>query len=185
MDNLRSHLPAIRGGVRFRPFQESDLPEWYAMEADEELKRYILPSRPVIPYEEWANRARDGLNPAGDSSFVLEDVLSGAFAGRATVHHYLGTCHHEHRELQVVVAKPFLGKRIGKVASLSLCEYAFASLGATLIFGVVHPEHPRSIQLLIELNFSEIDSNRNPDGAIESRVFELSPEAFHRVLARA
>lgn len=168
---LSLRLPAVRGAVKVRRLQESDLPEWYALEMDKELKRYIRPACPWRPYQDWAAESRFLFE--SDTVFALEHASTGSFAGRASIGHFLGTCDSKHRELQVVVARRFIGHGLGKDAASLLCEYGFTTLGATSIYASADPAHPRSLQLLNELDFSEVAPTTSAEGVIEARVFRL------------
>ena len=103
-----------------------------------------------------------------------EDVATGGFAGRASLGHYLRYGNPAHREAQVVLDKPYLGKHLGREVTMLLCTIAFDFLEAETVFGVVHPEHGPSLRLMDALRFSEVAPEVSAARVIVARVFELA-----------
>ena len=122
-------LPHIVGSVAVRHFRDSDLSALYDIESDAFLKQFIHGGHVIASREDWIAKAR-GLC-SSDFQFALEHVPSAQFMGRGTLGHYTLNNNAEHREVQVILAKPFLGRRLGRAACLALLSASFTFQRAT------------------------------------------------------
>lgn len=175
MTPAHTWLPRNRGHIAIRALRESDLSALYELESDPILKQFV--GGPVkAPRNEWIDQARRLCT--SDNTFALEYVPTGSFAGRASVGHFLRHCDPAHREIQIILAKPFLGCGLGREACLLLCELAFDLLDASSVFAVVDPAHQASLRLVTALKFAEVEPQVNSSGQIEKRVFQFSRKAY-------
>ena len=146
-----------------------DLSPLYELESDPWIKQYVggavRESR-----DKWLARAACLVN--SDSRFKLSCRATAAFAGRLAfgdLGHEPGTV-----EVQVLLGKAFVGKRLGAEACALACQWAFRSMNATRVGAVVDPLHTASLDLVRRLGFHEIDPQRDPKGALSKRVFVIN-----------
>lgn len=151
------------------------------MESDPILKQFN--GGPVkTARNEWIDQALELCS--SEITFALEHVPTGSFAGCASVGHFLRHCDPAHREVQIFMATPFVGRGLGRVASLLLYDIAFDVYGASSVFAVVNPAHHASLRLVAAFKFAEVQPEVNSAHQIEKRVFELSQDG-HRQLTQS
>jgi RimJ/RimL family protein N-acetyltransferase len=152
-------LPIIGKAILIREMRDQDIELLYDLETDNEVKRYVGGCTLSRPKHDWIVGMRQ-IRVTPTRSFRSLDALlplivtckaTGKFAGRAALGHY-----HDIRrfEIQVIIAKQYWGKRLGKEAVELLMGVAFNNLNALSVVSVVHPENNQSLKLVIELGFT-------------------------------
>ncbi len=157
-----------REELGLRRFCNGDLEALFELESDPFLKQYV--GGPVTkPRAQWF---QDAMRlPYVLHQFALVYAPSNAFAGRVTLGHYQTA---ECREAQVILARQFVGKGLGRAALGLACSYAFEIFGAEKVVGVIDPRHAASLALVEAFNFREAPPVPSSGGGIIKRVFELA-----------
>ena len=150
-----------------RRFESADFGALFEIESDAFLKQYVGGAS-AKPREEWIAQC-DSL-PSDDVQFALEHIPSGALAGRVTLGHYRAP---DVREVQIILAKAFVGLSLGRTAFDLACNHAFSTLGAKSIVAVVDPAHDASLRLVAKVGLSEISPEVDGLGQTIKRVFAL------------
>ncbi len=158
---------AVRVPFGLRRFESADFGALYDIESDPFLKQYVGGAN-AKPREEWLAQC-DSL-PSDSVQFALEHTPSGTLAGRVTLGHYRAS---DVREVQVILARAFVGRGLGRAAFDLACSHAFSSLGAQSIVAVVDPAHKASLRLVTAAGLSEISPETNASGQTIKRVFAL------------
>jgi RimJ/RimL family protein N-acetyltransferase len=165
-------VPRTFGGICVRSLRFEDLPALYDdIEADPDVKSFIIGGPTKAQRGQWIIDARSLCER--EDFYALDCSTSSEFVGRASLMHYCNSGEPGDLELQVLISKRFWRRGLGRDASRLLCDLAFDRLGATRVFAVVHPAHPRSATLASELGFEE---QPEPDG--DRRTFVLTRERF-------
>lgn len=166
--NTRDHVLMQHEELGLRHFLADDLDALFELESDGFLKEYV--GGPVTkPRGQWLKDAATLVQV--EYQFALEHLPTGGFAGRVTLGHYHSK---DCREVQVILAKPYVGKLLGRVACQLACSYAFETLSATSVVGVVDPRHTASLNLVAALGFRETLPQIDASGSVTKRVFELA-----------
>jgi RimJ/RimL family protein N-acetyltransferase len=163
-------LPLRARKTTLRRITVKDLAEWYALEADPDVKRYI--GGPVRkPAAEWIEEARKRL-PISSPIAVVE-TESGHFVGRASLD---WDRERKVSEVAVVIAKAFWGDRYRFGRDVSELLIDFSNLGVEKVVAVVHPQNEASRKLLDRLGFACVgERSGNPDDWQNGHlVFELA-----------
>ncbi|MEO8802897.1 MAG: GNAT family N-acetyltransferase [Rudaea sp.] len=151
-----------------RHFCNDDLEALFDLESDPFLKQFV--GGPVTKSRaQWLQDA--ARLPLHSYQFALVCAASNAFAGRVTLGHFQQA---DCREAQVILARQFVGKGLGRTALCLACAYAFEIFGAKSVVGIVDPQHAASIALVEALGFHEASPVLAEGGSIIKRVFELA-----------
>lgn len=155
-----------------RRFREDDLELLYELEADKELKQFVG-GAVSADRETWIKKAK--VLCESNTQFALEHTLTGKFAGRVTLgDNTHGTYIHANcREIQLLMARDFVGQGHGNEVLALVCGYAFDGLNTECLVAVVNPAHQASLRLVHQFDFTEIDPEQSSDGQILNRVFAL------------
>jgi ribosomal-protein-alanine N-acetyltransferase len=149
-------LPIVGPRITIRAPVEADLEEWYLLEADPEVKRYVR--GPVTrPREEWVTGMR-GVLEAGTPHLAVEDRASGLFAGRAALSMV-------DWELQVLIARAHWGEGLGREVSELLIGAAFGYMRAPCVTAVIDPGNAASLRLVEALGFARIGTKDRDEDA--------------------
>lgn len=150
-----------------RRFAQCEIPELYAIESDSFLKRYV--GGPVKrDRDEWIQAAASIVRC--DVQFALIHIPSKELAGRVTLGHYHRI---DKREVQIILARRFVGQGLGREAFQLACSYAFSGLGARTIVAVIDPAHTASLALVTAAGVTESTPVMDTAGNLINRVFEL------------
>src|SRR5215472_16484571 len=142
-------LPIVGARLTIRAGTEQDLEDWYLLETDPDVKRYV--GGPATrPRDEWLSGMRGWIQRREMLHAVVAVNPSGAFAGRALLSR--NDPNSNERELQVLIAKTHWGEGFGREASELLIRAGFKR-GAPAISAVVHPENAASLALVQTLGF--------------------------------
>ena len=142
-------LPIVGAWLTIRAGTEQDLEDWYLLETDPDVKRYV--GGPATrPRDEWLSGMRGWIQRREMLHAVVAVNASGAFAGRALLSR--NDPNSNERELQVLIAKTHWGEGFGREASELLIRAGFKR-GAPAISAVVHPENAASLALVQTLGF--------------------------------
>lgn len=146
---MRITLP-LQKAVVLCEFEASDAEEACAMEFDPEVKRYLrLPNKSP---SEWIESFKSQIGSL--PSFAVVTLPERILAGRASIGApVLGG---NVSELEIVIAKPFWGDRLGRAVADLLIREAFCALGASTVTATVHPENAPSLRLLRAFQFEEV-----------------------------
>lgn len=101
--------------------------------------------------EEWLTQAKiDTMR-----GWAVEAIPSRKFCGRACISR-AQSFEKGIAELEIVIAKPYWGRKLGREIAIALLELAFSKLGAKGIVGEVHPSNQASIALLEHFGFNPL-----------------------------
>jgi [ribosomal protein S5]-alanine N-acetyltransferase len=168
-------LPLIGKRITVRAAVVEDLEDWYQLESDKDVKRYV--GGPVTQSrDDWISGMRRAIDRGGLLSHVVAVKPTGTFAGRARLTQY-DACSLDW-EIQVLIAKSYWGERLGRDTSEILIRAGFDFLPAAGIVAVIHPENEPSLKLFETLGFK--DTGKRPaDGWDEGHlIYRLRPEHF-------
>jgi len=163
-------LPIVGERVIVRSMSENDLPQYYALHADEAVMRYIGGAE-TRPREEWIAGMRKHL----DQPLALTVKSTGEFAGSATL--TLPGLPSYDSELRVLMAQPYWGKCFGREVSRLLIKAAFEHLRACSVVAIVDPENKASLKLCAALDFRFVEIKRDGTWDKGHHRFELPKEA--------
>jgi RimJ/RimL family protein N-acetyltransferase len=121
-------LPIIGKAIVIREMRDEDIELLYDLETDNEVKRYVGGGTLSRPRQDWIERMRQ-LRVTHDALLPLIVTCIRRF------------------EIQVIIAKQYWGKRLGKEAVELLMGVAFNNLNALSVVSVVHPENNPSLKL--------------------------------------
>ena len=162
----------IANGALLRPFVVADAELTYGFEFDPGVKKYLwLPDKDKVEWmKAFTSQARTGTYRASAIVALPESVL----AGRASINRSLNDPHS--RELQIIVAKPFWGRGLGRIVADMLIRCAFTELGAKVVTATVHPDNAASLNLLKAFKFVPVgvESEGKQVGHL---LYELRAEA--------
>lgn len=150
-------LPIRGERVSIRRLEERDLANWYALEADPCVKRYV---GGAVHYsaDEFISHGRKSLR-AEAGPLIIELNEDGSFVGKASLAKTClettspGAMWQTEWEIQVLIAKLFWGEGFGREAVSELVSAAFALREVTSVVAVVDPEHKPSRKLMDNLGF--------------------------------
>jgi|SRR5712691_3517427 len=174
-------LPINGDGILLREFRAEDAESLAGIEYDPDVKKYMR--LPEGERQEWIQRFTPGSMHACEIC-AIEVLPEQVLAGRASISKML--CTQEKRELQIVIARAFGGRRLGRKAAQILIPAAFEDLDTTAIVGVVNRENQRSLNLLHFFGFEyrgkkECDPDDWQGGHL---IYELSRGAYDASLQR-
>jgi RimJ/RimL family protein N-acetyltransferase len=153
-------LPIVGARLTIRAGTEQDLEDWYLLETDPDVKRYV--GGPVTrPRDQWLAGIRGWIQRREMLHAVVAVNASGAFAGRALLSR--NDPNSKERELQVLIAKTHWGERFGSEASELLIRAGFKR-GAPGISAVVYPRTGRAWRSSRPLVSRALAGNRRIDG---------------------
>nr|WP_298128700.1 hypothetical protein [uncultured Pseudoxanthomonas sp.] len=98
---------ATKSPLGLRRFGETDLGTLFDIESDPFLKQYVGGSVKTSRSEWICNAARI---TQSENQYALEHIPTGFLAGRLSLGHYDGP---DNREIQVILAKNFVVRRMG------------------------------------------------------------------------
>jgi ribosomal-protein-alanine N-acetyltransferase len=165
-------LPIIGERVIVRSMSENDLPQFYALHADEAVKRYVGGSE-TRPREQWIAGMRKHL----DQSLALTVKSTGDFVGSATL--TLPGLPSSDSELRVLIARPYWGRCYGREVSRLLIKAAFEDLGACSVVAIVHPANRASLDLCEALGFRFVEIKQNGTWDKGHHRFELPKRSWN------
>jgi [ribosomal protein S5]-alanine N-acetyltransferase len=165
-------LPIEGKKTTLRRMSVEDLPEWYALEAHPDVKRYIRGPEPR-PRDEWIEKACDLVPHLKEFAVIAKD--SGRFAGRASL-----TPYNEHGEWEIIVliAKDQWGSGLGRDVTEALIQTAFCRMKVRAVVGVIHPENAASRRLVCKLGF-ECTGINSSDGWQKGHIIYRLPNSVH------
>lgn len=137
-----------------RPFRQSDLDAFAAMQADQEVMRHLGvgadAGKPRTSAETWANMAivMGQWALKGYGSFALEERASGAFIGRAGILHPEGWAE---PELAYALARPAWHRGYAEEACRAILPWAFRATGAERIVSYIAQGNTPSARLAARL----------------------------------
>jgi RimJ/RimL family protein N-acetyltransferase len=176
-------LPKVGEDIIIRQPKDRDLEDWYELESDPFVMQFlggaIQTSRTV-----WISKMVTNLATTTnvESMLAIESKQEKVFAGRCSIARIAEPPYPEDvRELQVVMARRFIGLQLGKQAALLLLAMAFGDLNATKILGVIHPEHGKCRTLCSGLGF--VDSGKTDKKG--NQEFILTISAYNQRLKSA
>jgi ribosomal-protein-alanine N-acetyltransferase len=156
----RLPTPIVGKKVIIRSLSEGNLGQLYALEVDEDVKKYV--GRSVKNRrKEWITGMSRSLGQAHQPLCVTVKA-TGNFAGRASLS-YPGLPLEE-SELQVLIARRYWRSGFGYEVSELLISAAFDRLGARSVVAVVHPENTASRKMCEKLGFVFGAIKRYPAG---------------------
>ena len=138
-----------------RDFVKSDVQVIADIESDADVKKYI--GLPDSARADWVK----SFHPDDLRGWAIEAIPEQTLAGRASISRPKDPAPFGILELQIVIAKPFWGRKLGRQVAAALIQYAFNDSRTVAVIAQVHPEN-RAIHLLLEA-FSFV-----PDGTDNS-----------------
>jgi RimJ/RimL family protein N-acetyltransferase len=149
------HVPTLTTErLLLRPFHQSDLDAFAAMQADAEVMRHLgvgaSAGKPRTRAETWANMAQmmGQWVLKGYGSFAVEERASGAFVGRAGILHPEGW---PEPELAYALARPAWHRGYAEEACRAILPWAFGATGAERIVSYIKPDNTPSARLAARL----------------------------------
>ncbi|SRR6266545_3515614 len=166
-------LPKIGDGFVLRDFVIGDAQALADIEYDQDVKKYL-----AIPNRDRAEWVRV-FTPDLAFGWAIELTPEGVLAGRASISKYSPG----EGELQIVIAKPFWGRRLGRKIAQILIPAAFEELNAVKLIGVVHPENHASLALLRAWGFSSCGKKDCAEDHWQygHLIFELTRNAYNKL----
>jgi [ribosomal protein S5]-alanine N-acetyltransferase len=150
-------FPMTGPHIEVRKLRKHDIPKLYDLETDPDVKRYVggVVKRPK---EEWVTGMRLRMQrPSDVLPFAIIDKAAGDFVGRATISPK--DCDGSW-EIQILIAKRYWGKRLGREVCELLMTALYRDLGAQSIVAVVHPDNKASRALVEASEFVRIGVNQ-------------------------
>lgn len=138
-------LPKHGDGFLLRDFVAGDAEPLAKIEYDPEVKKYL-----AVPAKDRAEWIR-AFAPDLVRGWAIEVTPEGVLAGRASISR---ACAAGEGQLEIVIAKSFGGRKLGRKVAQILIPAAFEELNAVAVVGVVHPEHRASLELLASWGFA-------------------------------
>ncbi len=143
-----------------REFLVIDAHAAYAFEFDSSVKKYLwLPEKSK---DNWISDYEKLVSSGRYPSLAVLALPEGKLAGRASIN----CCSEDQfrRELQIIIAKPFWGRGLGRIVAKLLIRRAFDEFSANVVTATVHPDHSSSIQLLQAFGFALTGTKPDGDG---------------------
>lgn len=164
-------LPIIGATILIRAMQEQDIELVYNLDADEDVKRYVGGAL-TRPKEEWIERMRQlSTSQVATLPLIIACKDTGDFVGRAALS---STDFDKQRfEIQVLLARNYWGRRLGREVTELLIGVAFNSIKASSVIAVIHPEHEASLALVKNLGFTYLETKQAERWDKGYYVFEL------------
>lgn len=139
--------------ISLRPVAETDLPELFEINGDDEVTRFL-------PYNTWTQR-EDGVawfhrmqalaaSGSGRQLVVVHTAQARVIGSALLFHHDEGS---RRVELGYVLGRAYWRQGLMREALTVLCGHAFGSLGIRRIEAEVNPANIGSNQLLLALGF--------------------------------
>lgn len=178
-------LPREGDGIRLREFCLEDAPLLADIEYDPEVKRFLDP--PSIERSDWIRRFSERVRKDSFACCAIDVLPECVLAGRVSIPIYCLDLAGEKREFQVVIAKAFWGRKLGRKAADILIPAAFQELHAPAVIGIVHPENKRSLALLGSWGFEYREQIMEAAYGWQQghRIYELTREAYNRRMQAA
>jgi RimJ/RimL family protein N-acetyltransferase len=159
-----------------RPHQVDDAADWYALQSDPTVLRYLSwPRRsPRASRRHLHHRTRHTrLEQAGDF-LALAVELDGRLIGDVSLHLREVAAGDRRAEIGWIIGTEWAGRGYASEAARALLRIAFETLGARYVTAVMDPDNERSELLARRLGFLQIG-----EAAIE-RTMLLGRERFRR-----
>lgn len=140
--------------VSLRPFGPEDLERTRRWMADPEVRRYLLPATPLLPfsYEEWVNRV---YTSPTSQHFAITLNASGQHIGNCSLHSI--SWEERSAEVGIVIGeKDLWGRGYGPEALCLLLNYGFEGLGLRRILLHVYRENHRAIRAYEKVGFLRV-----------------------------
>jgi RimJ/RimL family protein N-acetyltransferase len=152
-------LPA-ENGVLLRDFVVADSELACAFEFDPDVKKYLwLPKKTK---DDWVGAFKFAVQTRTYSAIAVVALPEHILAGRASIDALLNN--QSSRELDIIIAKPFWGRGLGRIVADMLIRRAFEQLSANVVTATVHPENQHSLELLHAYGFVKVGAKPQGDG---------------------
>jgi RimJ/RimL family protein N-acetyltransferase len=160
-------IPKSTKACLIREYEESDIPRIAEIEFDPITKKYVgLPSRTK---EEWLADANLELLHGWVVVALPENIVAGRVCLNRAKNSAPGVA-----EFEIIIAKEFWGRKLGRAAASLMLAAAFEELNAKAILAEVHPENEASLALLKEYGFTYLcESEKKP-----MHIYEVKRSAF-------
>ena len=128
----QDRLLPVFSGVLLRRFEAADAEAAAEIEYDPVVKQYL--GKPTKPRNKWIEEFPSKMQ--GNWSFAVIAQPENVLAGRASLHLRsldpitTKTEMNQKRELEIIIASAFLGRRFGRLVAHALIPIAFDVLGA-------------------------------------------------------
>ena len=150
-------LPLTGLKVVIRKLYQRDIPKLYDLEADPDVKRFVG-GVVRLPKDEWVDGMRQLMqSPLAVLPFTILDKESGDFVGRTTISDKDSD---GVWEIQILIAKQYWGKRLGREVCELVMSALYRDLGAKSVIAVVDPNNKASRALVEAFGFMHIGVNR-------------------------
>jgi ribosomal-protein-alanine N-acetyltransferase len=174
-----SRCPRIESArLWLRPFAEDDLDAYTAVLQSEPVRMSLHLPGTVGRWEAWSQMAAwlGQWELRGTGQWALEEKATGAFVGRAGLHHP-GREDWPGVEIGWTLHPDFWGRGYATEAGRRAVEYAFGELDLAEVCSVILPENSRSIAVARRLGFT----------LREERILSHAPAMSHGIwwLSRA
>ncbi|TDO45388.1 RimJ/RimL family protein N-acetyltransferase [Kribbella sp. VKM Ac-2527] len=162
-----------------RPFRDSDLEPWVAMNTDPEVMKY-LGGKPLSPEE--SERITVGVNKRYESDGIgflaIERRSDGAFLGACGLQHE--PWYPDDMELGWRLAREYWGHGYATEAASSWMAYGFTELDLPRIISITDTPNERSIAVMRRLGMSfDHAAELEEDGdTFEAVIYSITPEAW-------
>jgi RimJ/RimL family protein N-acetyltransferase len=153
-------LPIEGEKVLIRKSYKKDLELLYALDVDEDVKRYV--GGPVTrPRQEWIEGMQRlfAQPPTAALPLVVISKATGGFAGRASLSPKDTTG--QYWEIQVLIARKYWGQRLGREVVILLMGVAFDACKASTVIAVVDPNNTASRALVDALGFRYVETKQS------------------------
>jgi RimJ/RimL family protein N-acetyltransferase len=159
-----------------RPHRSADASDWYALQSDPNVLRYLpWPRRsPRASRRHLRHRTRHiRLEQAGDF-LALAVELDGRLIGDVSLHLREVAAGDRRAEIGWIIGTEWAGRGYASEAARAMLRFAFDAVGARYVSAVMDPDNERSHLLARRLGFLEIGETGT------ERTMLLSGERFRR-----
>jgi RimJ/RimL family protein N-acetyltransferase len=159
-----------------RPHRSADGDDWYALQSDPNVLRYLPwpPRSRAASRRHLRHRTRHvRLEQAGDF-LALAVELDGRVVGDVSLHLRDVPAHQRRAEIGWIIGTEWAGRGYASEAARAMLRLAFDRLDARYVTAVMDPDNDRSHLLALRLGFLQIGE------AGRERTMLLSREQFRR-----
>lgn len=155
-------LPSPTDRVRFREYRDDDIDDVVAMFGDAQARRFYPEMDTPKACRGWIEWSRRNYRDHGFGLWVIEDRSTGEFLGDCGLT-YQPVEGDRLLELGYHLLEQHRGRGLVTEAGRACIEYAFATVGASMVCSTVHPENAPSLAVARRLHASE-RTYRKDDG---------------------
>lgn len=151
------HVPELRTArLILRGWQEADIAPYAAIQADPEVRRWVGDGRPIGPEAATAevHGFSDEWRRLGCGRWAVVDLAAGQLIGNCGILHWYEATPQATPELAYGFARRAWGQGIATEAARACLAWAFQTLAAESVVGLVHPANLASRRVLAKVGMA-------------------------------